>query len=106
MRTVSGPIRHGILNLRRIEMLVRIYWSTWALVVLAAGVLFAAGMFTMVTVVLFGFIAFGLTFMGMMSVLPSTVAHPPRVRPVKTETKPIEVVRQPAAETFRILKSA
>jgi hypothetical protein len=87
-------------------MLVRIYWSTWALVALAAGVLFAAGMFTMVTVVVFGFIAFGLTFMGMMNVLPGTVAHPETPKPVKAERELIEATRQPAVETFRILKSA
>ena len=87
-------------------MLVRIYWSTWALVALAAGVLFAAGMFTMVTVVVFGFLAFGLTFMGMMNVLPSTVAHPSSPKPAKAEPKVAETVRQPAVETFRILKSA
>lgn len=87
-------------------MLVRIYWLMWALLILAALIIYAAGNFTMLTAVVFGFLAFGMTFMGMMSVLPGMVAHPPRIKPAKVETGPVEIVRQPAIETFRVLKSA
>ena len=42
----------------------------------SAGVLLLAGVFTMLTAVVFGFVAFGLVFVGMMCVLPGQVAHP------------------------------
>lgn len=57
-------------------MLVKIYWSLWALFFAAALILFAAGAMTSIVLVVLGFIAFGLTFMGMMGVLPSMVSHP------------------------------
>lgn len=47
----------------------------WLAVGFVAGVLFLIGNFSMVTTVVFGFICFGLVFMGMMCVLPSTVGH-------------------------------
>jgi ABC-type branched-subunit amino acid transport system permease subunit len=56
-------------------MIVKVYWSIWALVLLLAAVLFVAGQFTDVTVVFFGFVVFGLVFMGMMSVLPAGIIH-------------------------------
>ena len=39
-------------------------------------VVFLAGAFTMLAGVVFGFVAFGLIFAGMMCVLPAQVAHP------------------------------
>ena len=42
----------------------------------SAGVLMLAGMFTLMTTVVYGFIAFGLVFVGMMCVLPGQVADP------------------------------
>jgi hypothetical protein len=57
-------------------MLTKIYFGLWIATFAAALLMFATGSFTMMTVVVFGFIAFGLTFMGMMSVLPSIVSHP------------------------------
>ena len=62
-------------------MLTRIYVGLWFAVILTAGVIFLAGNFTMLTAVVFGFIAFGLVFMGMMCVLPSSVAHPRPIQP-------------------------
>lgn len=56
-------------------MYAKIYGIVWMVVLLTAGVLFAAGLFTPIVTVAFGFLAFGLVFMGMMSVLPSTVGH-------------------------------
>jgi hypothetical protein len=56
-------------------MIVKVYWSIWAFVLLLAGALFVAGQFTDVTAVFFGFVVFGLVFMGMMSVLPATIIH-------------------------------
>lgn len=59
-------------------MLVRIYTTLWAAVAAIALVLLLSGNFTMLAAVAFGFVAFGMVFMGMMSVLPSTVVHPAR----------------------------
>lgn len=53
------------------------YGSLWILMIVAAGMIWLAGAFTLLTAVVFGFIAFGMTFMGMMCVLPSAVSHPP-----------------------------
>jgi hypothetical protein len=44
----------------------------------AAGICYAAGALTMVMLVIFGFAAFGLTFVGMMVVLPIW-SHAPSV---------------------------
>lgn len=56
-------------------MITRIYWAIWAVFFLAAFVLFLTGKLTMTAIVVCGFISFGLVFMGMMSVLPATIAH-------------------------------
>jgi len=56
-------------------MYAKIYWLTWAVLLLAAALFFVAGLMTPFVGVVFGFIAFGMVFMGMMSVLPSTVGH-------------------------------
>ena len=55
----------------------KFYWFLWVLFAVSAGVLWLGGVFTLLTVVIFGFITFGLTFMGMMCVLPGVVSHPP-----------------------------
>ena len=55
----------------------RTYWFLWILFAASAGILWLAGMLTMVAAVVFGFIAFGLVFAGMMCVLPGVVAHRP-----------------------------
>lgn len=54
-------------------MLTKIYFILWALIFLVAFGMFVTGLMTPVTAVVFGFIAFGMTFMGMMSVLPTSV---------------------------------
>jgi hypothetical protein len=56
-------------------MLTKIYVYTWFVVAAAFLVILAAGSVTMTTVVIFGFIAFGMVFMGMMGVLPIVVTH-------------------------------
>lgn len=61
-------------------MLVKIYGLMWFLFLVSSGVLFLSGGFTSMSMVIFGFIFFGLTFMGMIAVLPTTVAHPPAVK--------------------------
>lgn len=54
-------------------MLVRLYEALWGLVALAALVIYWTGGFDATTAVVFGFICFGLIYMGMMGVLPTSV---------------------------------
>ena len=56
-------------------MLTKIYAALWVVFFLLALILFLTGSMTMMALVVFGFVAFGLTFMGMMGVLPATVVH-------------------------------
>ena len=65
-------------------MLVKIYWTIWLAVATVAAIIFVSGSMTLVAVVAFGFIAFGLTFMGLMGVLPATISHP---TPAKTKVE-------------------
>lgn len=53
----------------------RFYFSLWFIFAAAAIGISILGMMTMLALVVCGFIAFGLTFIGMMCVLPSAVAH-------------------------------
>ena len=88
-------------------MLVRIYWSIWALFFVASVVLFAAGAMTSFVLVILGFIAFGLTFMGMMGVLPAMVSHPSPKKEAKVREAVAIPARQAArSEAFGSLKSA
>jgi hypothetical protein len=74
----------------RITMSPRFYGFLWVAFLLPAVVFWLGGVFTMMTAVAFGFTAFGLTFVGMMCVLPGMVSHP-AVEKIKT---------QPAARTI------
>lgn len=65
-------------------MSIKFYGFLWTLFVVSAGVLWLGNVFTMLAAVIFGFIAFGLIFTGMMCVLPATVSHP-AVRKAKTQ---------------------
>ncbi len=56
-------------------MLVKSYWSSWILFSIMAGIFLMVGSFSMVVAVVFGLIAFGLVFAGMMCVLPGEVSH-------------------------------
>jgi hypothetical protein len=56
-------------------MLIKIYGMLWALLGIIALVLLATGYFTATVLIAFGFVIFGMIFMGMISVLPSTVVH-------------------------------
>ena len=74
----------------------KFYFSLWVVYFAAAAICAVAGIFTLFTAVVFGFIAFGLIFTGMMCVLPAQVAHehekaskPIRVKqPVSREVEP------------------
>jgi len=54
----------------------KFYSFLWVLYFVAVAALWLAGVFTLLTTVVFGFIAFGFVFMGMMCVLPGAVSHP------------------------------
>lgn len=54
----------------------RFYSLLWILFVASAGLFWLFGAMSMLVVVVYGFIAFGLIFAGMMCVLPGVVAHP------------------------------
>jgi hypothetical protein len=59
-------------------MLVRIYWFTWLAIGITAGLLYVTGNLGAMMLVVYGFVAFGMVFMGMMGVLPATISHSPR----------------------------
>ncbi|MEO8043151.1 MAG: hypothetical protein ABI646_11105 [Acidobacteriota bacterium] len=87
-------------------MLVRIYWLIWALLGVVSLIFFAAGELTPLVLVTLGFFAFGMTFMGMMGVLPTIVGHATHPAPVKAEPARIPERKEIRAEAFGRLKSA
>ena len=80
-------------------MIVRIYWSLWILTALSALVLFLIGDLTMMAAIVYGFVAFGLTFMGMIGVLPNLAVHP--VEASIASPKPV-VSSKPVAEPVTV----
>ena len=56
-------------------MTPKFYAALWVVYFAAAAICWISGMLTLLTVVEFGFVAFGLVFTGMMCVLPTQVAH-------------------------------
>ena len=56
-------------------MLTKIYALLWIVFFALALILFLTGNMTELALVVFGFFAFGLIFMGMMGVLPAMVVH-------------------------------
>ena len=65
-----SPLKRGIImNLKQ-------YTALWALIVIIAAGFGIMGNFTNVTAMVFGFIGFGMVFIGMTSVRSSVVTHP------------------------------
>jgi hypothetical protein len=87
-------------------MLVKLYWMIWGVFGLAVLAFYAAGSLTMLTGSLFGFVAFGLVFMGMIGVLPFMVSHPASPAPEKTPAPKLAQNRETPAKAFGIWKSA
>jgi hypothetical protein len=56
-------------------MMVKLYALVWLLGAVAVGVTYLTGNMTPTVAVLYGFLSFGAVFMGLMGVLPSTVAE-------------------------------
>lgn len=67
----------------------KFYSFLWVIFFATAGVMWIAGVLSMVAIVTFGFFAFGLVFMGMMNVLPIMVTHPV---PAKESFKKSEMI--------------
>lgn len=57
-------------------MLTKIYLYTWLAITAAFAAVLVTGNLTPLAIVVFGFIAFGMVFTGMMCVLPVDIAHP------------------------------
>jgi Na+-transporting methylmalonyl-CoA/oxaloacetate decarboxylase gamma subunit len=72
-------------------MLVKIYGMLWVFGIVVAALFFLTGNLTPVVAVVFGFITFGMVFMGMMGVLPSTVGHNAPAPVDKAETVQVKV---------------
>lgn len=102
-----GPIAaKRLLSRGELKMLVKIYWSIWGLLALAALLLFATGNLTMLSLIVLGFVAFGITFMGMIGVLPAMVTHPVDRQPAKVKSVAVNATPQTHAKAFHIFKSA
>lgn len=87
-------------------MSVRAYWSIWGLFAIAALLFFVTGNMTMLAIVVLGTVGFGLTFMGMMNVLPLVVSHATEPKPVEVKSVALQPMRETPAKALGILKSA
>lgn len=87
-------------------MLIKMYCLFWGFLAGAAILLFAANSLTMLNLVVLGLFAFGLTFMGMMGVLPAMVSHPAVPKPAKAQTLALQPPREVPVTGFHIFKSA
>lgn len=56
-------------------MILKVYGSIWIFGLLAAAVFYLTGNLTPFWTVVFGFLTFGALYMGIISVLPSSVTH-------------------------------
>lgn len=82
-------------------MLAKIYGMLWLAVAMIVLFVYLAGSLTMTAVVVFGFVAFGLVFMGMMGVLPATVVHTASSKPVVVK-KAVNVVKDRGSVDHRV----
>ena len=57
-------------------MSVRMYKLLWLAFAAVVGIFYVSGNLTLMAEVVFGFIVFGMVFMGMMVVLPTSISHP------------------------------
>jgi hypothetical protein len=56
-------------------MIIKIYILIWVLGLAAAGIFYLTGNLTPLMQIVFGFLTFGMIFMGMISILPFEVTH-------------------------------
>ncbi len=83
----------------------KFYGFLWATYFVAAAIVWLAGLLTMFTTVVFGFVAFGFVFMGMMCVLPGAVSHPHEVKQ-RSSAKPTAEVSATGASAVTSYRSA
>ena len=94
---MSGFIVKNIFSYGRKQIVItKVYFMLWGLLFLAAAVIFAIGIMTPMTLVVFGFISFGMVFMGMMGVLPILVTHPEPTKAIKIRKE--RPVKEPAGK--------
>ena len=86
-------------------MIEKLFWSICSGLILSAAGLIALGAFTNEIAVIYGFIAFALTFMGMMMILPNSVSRP-EARKLEIKTTPGIQRREPGPTRGGVLKSA
>ena len=86
-------------------MLTKLYLYTWLVLAAAFILLFLAGSMTLNTLVIFGFIAFGMIFIGMIAVLPFMASHPTEKtaapEPSRVLPKPVKASIQHGAHSVR-----
>ena len=75
----------------------RFYWFLWVVYFVSVGVLWLGGAFTLTTLIVYGFLAFGLTFTGMMCVLPNVVSHPPLKKAKTPRPAPVTRAAEPVS---------
>ncbi len=85
-----------ISNCEDLKMSPKFYGYLWAIFFAAAAIIGISGLFTMQTLVVFGFCAFGLVFLGMMCVLPGVVSHSHEAKPVAAASSKMKVARKPS----------
>ena len=81
-------------------MIARFYMFLWFMVIMMATILFISGELSLLIGVIFGFICFGLTFMGMMSLLPS-IAHSDSISVPDVASVPVTANRGGVSEMLR-----
>ena len=85
----------------------KFYSYLWILYFVSAGVIWLAGALTLVGVVVFGFMAFGMVFMGMMCVLPGMSSHPVQKIPkLEKVAKPAKAKPATTVSGFSAYRSA
>ena len=76
-------------------MFAKIYFYTWLVIAAIAGVFYVTGNMSMLAISVFGMIAFGMVFMGMMNVLPTVLEHEaaePHPAKMKERVVPAEAI--------------
>ena len=91
-------------------MTPKFYSFIWVLFFVSAGALWLAGALTLVGVVVFGFVAFGMVFTGMMCVLPGMTSHQkskmPKMPKLENASKPAADKPATAVSGFSAYRSA
>lgn len=86
--------------------MLRFYATLWSIFGLAVLITFVTGNLSMFSAVVLGFLSCTLIFMGIICVLPSTVAHPSAPAAEKREPKTQSPEEAREAQAFHVLKSA